>query len=146
MSYILHRKKTQIANQQKGIDMKTFTIITFLTLSGLCFTANASTPRNVAVYSTEQSQGSISIGNKTFYTKTFEVSIAKLSADPIDLSKLCLKAYSLGKKEFKLDTVDDTLTSGFLKEGKPVKGIAVFASDNNAVFKADVVKISNECK
>ncbi len=48
----------------------------------------------------------------------------------MDLSKLCLKAYSPDKKEYKLDTVDEVLTSDSLKEGKPVKGIAVFASEN----------------
>ncbi|WP_145577049.1 DUF4354 family protein [Yersinia mollaretii] len=126
--------------------MKVSAIITSLTLAGFCFAANASTPSNIAVYATEQSQGSISIGDKIAYTKTFEVSIAKLSADTVDLSKFCLKAYSPDKKEFKLDTVDEVLTSGSLKEGKPVKGIAVFASENDAVLNAALVKISDDCK
>ncbi|MDR6367009.1 DUF4354 family protein [Enterobacter sp. SORGH_AS_0287] len=126
--------------------MKVSTVIVSLTLAGFCFAANASIPRNIAVYATEQSQGSISIADKTAYTKSFEVSIAKLSAENVDLSKLCLKAYSPDKKEFKLDTVDEVLTSGFLKEGKPVKGIAVFASENDEVLKAALVKISDDCK
>lgn len=126
--------------------MKVSAIIATLTLAGFSFAANASTPDNVAVYASQQSQGSTSMGDKTAYTKTFEVSLAKLSADTVDLSKLCLKAYSPDKKEFKLDTVDDALTSGYLKEGKPVKGIAVFSSENDAVFKAALVKISDECK
>ncbi|HEI8723198.1 DUF4354 family protein [Serratia marcescens] len=126
--------------------MKISTIITSLTLAGFCFAANASTLSNVAVYATEQSRGSVSIGDKTVYTKTFEVSIAKLSADTVALSKLCLKAYSPDNKEFKLDTVDEILTSGFLKEGKLIKGSAVFASENDAVLKAALVKISDDCK
>ncbi len=126
--------------------MKVSSIIASLALAGFCFAANASTPGHVAVYATEQSQGSISIGDKTTYTKTFEVSIATLSSNTVDLSKLCLKSYSPDKKEFKLDTVDEVLTSGSLKEGKPVKGIAVFASDNDAVFNAALVKISDDCK
>ncbi len=101
---------------------------------------NSSTPSNVAVYATEQSQGSISIGDKTAYTKTFEVSLAKLSADTVDLLKICLKAYSPDKKEYKLDTVDEVLTSGSLKEGKQVKGIAVFTSENDDVLKAALRK------
>jgi hypothetical protein len=124
--------------------MKVSAIFAFLTLAGFCFAANASTPSNVAVYATEQSQGSISIGDKTAYTKTFEVSLAKLSADTVDLSRLCLKVYSPDKKEYKLDTVDEVLTSGSLKE--PVKGIAVFASENDDVLKAALVKISDDCK
>ncbi|WP_191121359.1 DUF4354 family protein [Serratia marcescens] len=126
--------------------MKVSAIFTSLTLAGFCFAANATTPGNVAVYATEQSQGSMAIGDKTAYTKTFEVSLAKLSADTVDLSKLCLKAYSPDKKEFKLDTVDEVLTSGSLKEGKLVKGIAVFASENDDVLKAALVKISDDCK
>ncbi|MFP2423389.1 DUF4354 family protein [Pseudescherichia vulneris] len=126
--------------------MKVSAIIASLTLTGFCFAANASLPGNIAVYATEQSQGSISIADKTAYTKTFEVSMANLSGNNIDLSKFCLKAYSPDKKEFKLDTVDEVLTSGSLKEGKPVKGIAVFASENEEVLKAALVKISNDCK
>lgn len=57
--------------------MKVSAIFASLTLAGLCFAANACTPSNVAVYATEQSQVSISIGDKTAYTKTFEVSLAK---------------------------------------------------------------------
>ena len=34
----------------------------------------------------------------------------------------------------------------YIDEGKPVKGIAVFSSENDAVFKAALVKISDECK
>lgn len=48
-------------------------------------------------------------------------------------------------KEFKLDTVDEVLTSSSLKDDEPIKGIAVFASENDAVFKAALVKISNNC-
>jgi len=126
--------------------MKISAIFAYLTLAGFCFAVNASTPNNVAVYATEKSQGSISIGDKIAYTKTFEVSLAKLSADTVDLTKLCLKAYSPDKKEYKLDTVDEVLTSGSLREGELVKGIAVFASENDDVLKAALVKVSDDCK
>ena len=125
--------------------MNFFVLLASLSLAGFCFAANASNPNNIAVYATEQSQGSISIGDKTAYAKTFEVSLAKLSGDNVDLSKLCLVAYSPDKKEYKLDTVDEVLTSGSLKEGKPVKGIAMFTSENDDVLKAALVKISHNC-
>lgn len=125
--------------------MKVSAIFASLTLAGFCFAANASTPSNVAVYAIDKSKGSISIGYKTAYTKTFEVSLAIVSADTVNLSKLCLKAYSPDKNEYKVDTVDEVLTSGFLKEGKPVKGIAVFASENDDILKAALVKISDNC-
>lgn len=126
--------------------MKVSAIFASLALTVFCFSANGSTPSNVAVYATEQSQGAISIGDKTAYTKTFEISLVKLSSDTVDLSNLCLKAYSPGKKEYKLDTIDEVLTTGSLKESKPVKGIAVFASENDDVLKATMVKISDDCK
>ncbi|WP_163333674.1 DUF4354 family protein [Enterobacter bugandensis] len=125
--------------------MKISALMASLTLAGFCFAANASTPGNVVVYATEQSQGSVSSGDTISYTKTFQVSIVKLTADAVDLSKLCLKAYSPDMKEFIPDTVDEILTSGSLKEGKPVKGFAVFTSESDAVHKASLVKISDEC-
>lgn len=126
--------------------MKASTIVASLALAGFCFAANATTTGDVAVFATEKSQGSMSIGGKNAYTKTFEVTLAKLSDNSVDLSKLCLKAFSPDNKEFKLDTIDEELSTGTLKEGKPVKGFAVFSSESDAVFKAALVKISDDCK
>ncbi|CDL87840.1 DUF4354 family protein [Xenorhabdus cabanillasii] len=126
--------------------MKVSTLVASVALAGFCFTAHASALDNVAVYSTEKSNGSISVGGKNAYTKSFEVAVANLSDKDIDLSKLCLKAYSPDKKEFSLDTVDEDLNQGTLKAGKSVKGIAVFASENDVVHKAALIKISDDCK
>ncbi|MEB7891978.1 DUF4354 family protein [Hafnia alvei] len=125
--------------------MKILPLVTSFTLTCISITVHASSPSNIAVYSTEQSTGSISIGNSAIYTKTFEVSLANLSSDKIDLSNLCLQAYSPNLKVFKLDTVDENLTSGTLIQHKPVKGIAIFSSDSNAVYNAHLVKISTHC-
>ncbi|MEX0444887.1 DUF4354 family protein [Xenorhabdus sp. SGI246] len=126
--------------------MKVSTLVASIALAGFCFVANASALDNVAVYSTEKSDGSMSVGGKNAYTKSFEVAVANLSGKDIDLSKLCLKAYSPDKKEFRLDTVDEELSQGTLKAGKSVKGIAVFASENDEVHKAALIKISDNCK
>ncbi|WP_421226354.1 DUF4354 family protein [Aeromonas jandaei] len=126
--------------------MKTSIIIAFLALTGVCLAANAAPAANIAVYATEQAKGSISVGKNSVYTKSFEVTIIKLSADTIDLSNRCLRAYSLDGKEFNVDTVDEVLASGFLKEGKPVKGVAMFSSDSEAVLNATLVKISDNCE
>jgi len=126
--------------------MKISTIAAFFALAGFCFAANAATPVNVAVYATEKSNGSMSVGGKNAYTKTFDIVVTNLSGKDIDLSKLCLKAYSPDNKEFTLDTVDEVLTKGTLKEGKSVKSFAVFASENDAVYKAALIKISGNCK
>lgn len=126
--------------------MKTSTIIISFILVGLGFAANATEPDNIIVYSTAKSNGSMSVGNQSSYVKTFDVAMANLSNNDIDLSKLCLKAYSPDNEEFYLDTVDETLSSGILKKGKQVKGVAVFSSDNNAISKAALIKISDYCK
>lgn len=126
--------------------MKVSMVVATLALAGFSFTANASTPDNVVVYATAQSNGSISVGNKLAYTKSFDVVVVNLFGDNIDLSKLCLKAYSPDNKAFKLDTVDEALTTGILKGGKSVKGIAMFASENATVLNAAVVKITDDCK
>lgn len=126
--------------------MKTFTLAALLMATGICTTAVAAAPDNIAVYSTQTSNGSVSVGGKNSYTKTFEVVVANLSQQDVTLSKLCLKAYSPDKKEFKLDTVDEELSTGTLKPGDSVKSTAVFASSDADVYKAALIEISDNCK
>lgn len=126
--------------------MKHIIMAASVTMAFFCCAANAAVPDNVAVYSTEQSKGSVSIGGNDVYTKTFEVVVANLADKEIDLSKLCLKASSPDHQEFKLDTVDEKLTKGTVKQGQSVKGIALFSSDNAAVQQAALIKISDDCK
>jgi hypothetical protein len=100
----------------------------------------------VAVYSTQQNQGSAAIGNHVFFTKDFTVAVTNLSDKDIDLSKLCLQASSADGKVFKLDTVDENLMSGILKPEGMVKGFAVFASNDESVYNASLVKMSDKCQ
>ncbi|WP_337261872.1 MULTISPECIES: DUF4354 family protein [unclassified Serratia (in: enterobacteria)] len=105
----------------------------------------ATTTASVAVYATQQQQGSASIGNHSFHTKDFTVSLANLSDKNIDLNKLCLQAFAPDDKKFKLDTVDETLTVGILKPKALVKGLATFSSSDNSVYQASLVKITDQC-
>ncbi|MHA7846766.1 DUF4354 family protein [Serratia sp. D1N4] len=107
--------------------------------------ALAGNAESVAVYSTQQNQGSAAIGSKVFHTKSFIVSVANMSDKNLDLSKLCLQAFSSDGKIFKLDTVDEKLTSGGLTPKAMVKGVAVFASSDESVYKASLVKVSDKC-
>lgn len=126
--------------------MKTHTLaLSFLlTVSG--YAANAATPESVAVLSTQKATGSLSEGAKIAYTKTFDVTVANLSGKDIDLSTMCLKAYSPENHEFKLDTVGENLTRGILKTGQSVKSTAVFAAQDDAVYQAALIKITDECR
>ncbi|HDX8434640.1 TPA: DUF4354 family protein [Aeromonas dhakensis] len=56
-----------------------------------------------------------------------------------------MKAYGRNNQVFNADTVDEALLSGVLKQGGMVKGIAVFADNNDAVLDATLVKISDNC-
>ncbi|ADP10411.1 DUF4354 family protein [Erwinia pyrifoliae] len=126
--------------------MKLIIMAASVAMAGFCFSANATVPDNAAVYSTEQSKGSISAGGKDTYTKTFAVVVANLSDKDVDLAKLCLRAIAPDHQEFKLDTVDEKLTKGTVKKGQRVKGVAVFASDNAAVHQAALIRLSDDCE
>lgn len=101
---------------------------------------------SVVVYSTQKNDGSTSIGAKSYYTKDFNVSIANLSDKEIDLSSLCLIAYSPDGKAFALDTVSDELAQKKLKPKAMVEGDAVFSSKDSSVYSAAMVKIADSCK
>lgn len=126
--------------------MKIFTIVASFFLASFSFVTNAAIPDNIAVLSTEKSSGSVSVGGKNLYTKTFEVSVVNLSSKDIELSEFCLLAYSLENKELKLDTVDEALAKGPIKEGGSVKGIVMFASESEDFNKTNIIKISDDCK
>ncbi len=109
------------------------------------FAANASDSQKFVVEATAGQTGSFSVGARSYYTKTFDVSLWLESGDSIDLSKYCLKAYSPDNTEFKLDVVEYTLTSGTLTKDASVKGFATFSSDRADVLSAAMVKIT-DCK
>ncbi|HCR3333856.1 TPA: DUF4354 family protein [Morganella morganii] len=131
--------------------MKISTVISAFILIGLSFTANAiktystSNPEDIMVYSSVKSDGSRTIGSQYTYIKTFNVALSNVSDDNIDLSELCLKAYTIDNEEFSIDSADDALTQGILVSGKQVKGIAVFSSDNPDILKSALVTISKHC-
>ncbi|HGN2000227.1 TPA: DUF4354 family protein [Pseudomonas aeruginosa] len=47
---------------------------------------------------------------------------------------------------FRLDTVDEELTAETLKPGATVEGEAIFASEDDAVYGASLVRLSDRCK
>lgn len=108
--------------------------------------ADSSVVNNIGVYATEKFSGSNYVSGKSLYTKTFDVTIGNLSNKDIDLSKICLKAYSSDNRELFLDTVDEKLTSGILKGGNTVKSFAMFASETDDISGATLVKVSDRCK
>lgn len=125
--------------------MKTTCFLLLLVSLTFCLNANAQFSSDVAVFATEKSQGSLSVGGKNAYTKSFSVSILNISEKVVDLSKLCLKAYSPEFSDIKLDTVDEKLISGVLEKGKQVSGLAVFASESNGVLGSALITISEDC-
>jgi len=112
----------------------------------LSFSAVAAKTDSIAVIATQQEIGSISTGAKQVFTKRFEVTLANLSHQAINLNKACLTAISPDGKSFKLDTVDDALLSGQLPAQGNHKGLAIFSSDDASVYQAVIVKISDSCQ
>lgn len=126
----------------KSFKIKELTTFSLIFISGFCFADNN---HKAAVYATEKNNGSISADGKNVYTKTFEVTLGNIYSNDIDLSKFCLKAYTSDNKEFTLDTVDEVLTTGILKQGESVKSFAMFSSSDEAILKASIVKITGNC-
>lgn len=131
--------------------MKIPVVISAFILTGLSFTANAikiystANPENIMVYSNVKSDGSRTIGSQYTYIKIFDVALSNVSDDKIDLSGLCLKAYTIDNEEFNIDSADDALSNGILEGGKQVKGVSVFSSDNPNILKSTLVTISKFC-
>lgn len=125
--------------------MNFLSIFISVALLGVSSAAYARAYDNVAIYSTEKANGSASFGASSVYTKTFDIILSNLTDNEVDLSKVCLKAYAPGNKELRLDTIDEALVSGILKKGQPVKGVAIFSSQDDAISKATLVKLSDNC-
>jgi hypothetical protein len=125
--------------------MKKIIPIAFMGISNICLGSIGANLNEVVIYATEQSRGSISIGSESAYTKIFLVTIANLSGKDIDLSALCLLAYAPDGDKFDLDTIDKELITGRLESKAIIKGVAAFASQNEKVFSATLVKESQNC-
>lgn len=115
---------------------------------GVLLAANvyaASPYDTVMVRASQGERSAISVGDKSFYVKSFNVEVLNVGPQPVDLSKVCFKAYDKGGKEFKVDTIDEVLTTGTLKAQGHIKSFIEFASENDGVFDAQIVKLSSKC-
>lgn len=65
-------------------------------------------PDGIAVFASQKEYSSISSARKSYYTKTFDVTVVNASEKDIDLSKYCFKAF-LGSRKFKVDTIGNNL-------------------------------------
>lgn len=121
-------------------------MLVIIALSTTTFIASAAADNSISVYATQGSLGSISTGNKSVHTKRFDIVIVNLGGNAIDLNNICLSAYTPDGKKFELDTVEETLANDSLKPNLPVKGFAVFSSQDDSVYKSTLVKASTDCK
>ncbi|KRP45283.1 protein of unknown function [Pseudomonas libanensis] len=126
--------------------MKISSVIASVTLSFITLSAHAKGLDHVIVVSTQKTSGTMSVGEKSAYTQSFEIFLGNLKGRGLDLAGYCLKAYGAEGQEFKLDTVDEVLTVGKLKVGAPVQGMAVFSSVDPSVYQPLMIKLSETCK
>lgn len=106
----------------------------------------AETPYDTVMVRSNQGElSAVSVGNKAFYVKSFNVELLNIGPKPVDLSKVCFKAYDDKGKEFKVDTIDEAFTTGMLKAQGHIKSFIEFASEDDAVYKAQIVKLATKC-
>lgn len=125
--------------------MNRLNILLLIVNMWLILSVSASNLDKVLVYSSEQSNGSVSIGKRWAYTKNLEINVVNMSNSDLDLSKLCFRATSPENKEFKLDTIDEKLTSSVLKPKQFLRGSLAFSSDSTSIHKTVLIKISDKC-
>ncbi|HEK4045642.1 TPA: DUF4354 family protein [Pseudomonas aeruginosa] len=120
-----------------------------LTLAGLLAAPSlgfAAAPDAVMVFARQGDKGSVSVGDKHFRTQAFKVRLVNAAKSEISLKNSCLVALSAAGQSFRLDTVDEELTAETLKPGASVEGDAIFASEDDAVYGASLVRLSDRCK
>lgn len=121
-----------------------------LTLAGLLAAPSlgfAAAPDAVMVFARQGDKGSVSVGDKHFRTQAFKVRLVNAAKSEISLKNRCLVAQSAAGQSFRLDTVDEELTAETLKPGgATVEGEAIFASEDDAVYGASLVRLSDRCK
>lgn len=124
----------------------TMHISAIIILGSMILPVKASKVGNILVYSSEQSNGSVSIGKRWAYTKNVEVNVINMSNSELDLSTVCFRSFSPEQKEFKLDTIDEKLTKGILKPKQIIRGSLMFASDKTSIHQSVLIKLSDECR
>ncbi|HCF9268387.1 TPA: DUF4354 family protein [Pseudomonas aeruginosa] len=120
-----------------------------LTLAGLLAAPSlgfAAAPDAVMVFARQGDKGSVSVGDKHFRTQAFKVRLVNAAKSEISLKNSCLVAQPAAGQSFRLDTVDEELTADTLKPGASVEGDAIFASEDDAVYGASLVRLSDRCK
>lgn len=91
-----------------------------LTLAGLLAAPSlgfAAAPDAVMVFARQGDKGSVSVGDKHFRTQAFKVRLVNAAKSEISLKNSCLVAQSAAGQSFRLDTVDEELTTETLKPG-----------------------------
>ncbi|EDO1767243.1 DUF4354 family protein [Salmonella enterica] len=107
--------------------------------------AQASVINDVDIYSTEKSTGSFSSGERSVYTKSFEVILKNKANKKISLSGMCLKGLSPDGKAFVLTPADDGLFRKELGPHKTIKGLFFLSSSCISSSRTVLVKLSEDC-
>lgn len=130
----------------QGDMMKTVLMISVCVITmGLTYPVKAEKFDKILVYSAEQSNGSVSVGQRWAYTKNLEINLINMGDSELELSAVCFRATSPEHKTFKLDTIDEKLTTGVLKPKQLIKGNITFASESLSIHKSILISLSDKC-
>lgn len=117
-------------------------IASLLLLTGV---AHAAPSDSLMIIASPDSTQTTSTGSTTYYTRMFEVSLANVGQQPINLATGCFKAYDRRGTAYALDIVDEALVKGSLAPSKHKKGSMGFSSLQPEVYDADIVRFSTDC-
>lgn len=107
--------------------------------------AHAAPSDSLMIIASPDSTQTTTTGSTAYYTRLFDVSLANVGQQPINLAKGCFKAYDRRGTAYALDIVDEALVKGSLAPGKHKKGSMGFSSLQSEVYDADVVRFSTDC-
>ncbi|WAC46449.1 DUF4354 family protein [Pseudomonas sp. SL4(2022)] len=121
--------------------------LTAIALSAVVLSAHAERPEptpSLFLMSTYKNQGSIWANGNGVYFKAFDASLLNTGKEDVDLSKLCFQAYDAKGNAYGIDTIDESLSEGILKEWQSVRGFYQFTGEMG-VLDASMVKASYGC-
>ncbi|WP_265515578.1 DUF4354 family protein [Nitratireductor luteus] len=95
---------------------------------------------------TPTSTSTMVAGADVAFMRQFDILLVNGGDQAIDLSKSCLQLVGVDDGgNFELEMVDEKLVTGVLEAGASRKGFARFASEDRAVYDADIVRLKTDC-
>lgn len=114
-----------------------------LSLTQAAVAENAS--ENVMVIAVPDNVSATTMGKNVYFTKSFDLLVTNMGQDSVDLSKGCFVGYDKKEQAYKVDIIDEKLTTSQLAGNKPVQGNIGFSAETDEVYNVQFVRFQQEC-